>query len=98
MSATITWNRRAITQFEDAIAYIEEDSLANAGKFKVDILNKIDGLIKHPERYSPDKYKTDNDGTFRAFELHSYRIAYRYKNNEVRIIRLRHVKMNPISY
>lgn len=98
MINTIAWNRKAINQFEDAIAYIEADSISNAEKFKLDILNKIDGLIKHPERYSPDKYKTANDGSFRAFELHSYRIAYRHKNTEVRIIRVRHVKMNPMNY
>ena len=68
MTATITWNRKAIRQFGDAIAYIKQDSLSNAEKFKLDILKKSDGLLKHSERYSPDKYKTGNNRPFRAFD------------------------------
>ena len=91
-------SERAIQQFEDAIEYIEKDSVANSEKFKRDILQKIDRLLTYPENYSLDKYKLNNDGTFRAFEIHRYRISYRYKKNEVRIIRVRHTKMNPLSY
>lgn len=87
MPLVIQWNRRTIKQFDDAITYIENDSPANAEKFKRDILHKIDGLLKYPEKYSPDKYKTNNNGSFRAFELHHYRISYRYKDNKIRIIR-----------
>lgn len=67
MATTIRWNKKAIQQLEKAIAYIEEDAIANADKFKADILNGIDSLLKHPEKYSPDKYKVNNDGSFRAF-------------------------------
>src|SRR4051794_12982411 len=98
MARSIKWNKKAIDQFEKAISYIEEDSIANADKFKVDILSRIDGLLNQPEMFSVDKFKVNNDGTFRAFELHSYRISYRYKNDEIRIIRVRHTKMNPIRY
>lgn len=98
MVTTIRWNKKALRQFEKAIAYIEEDSSANADKFKVDILDRIGNLVKHPEKHSPDKFKVNNDGSFRAFELHSYRISYRVNANEIRIIRVRHVKMNPLNY
>lgn len=98
MPLVIQWNRRAVKQFDDAITYIQNDSAANGEKFKTDILHKIDGLLKYPEKYSSDKFKTNNDGSFRAFELHRYRISYRYKNNEIRIIRVRHSKMNPLNY
>jgi plasmid stabilization system protein ParE len=82
----------------DAVKYIEEDSLKNAEKFKREILKKIDELLLQPERYSPDKYKINNDGSYRAFEIFSYRISYRYISNQIRIIRLRHTKMNPDRY
>jgi len=32
----------------------------------------------NPEIYGPDKYKTDNDSSYRAFEKHHYRVAYRF--------------------
>jgi plasmid stabilization system protein ParE len=98
MAAIIKWNRRALEQFEDAVSYIEDDSVSNAEKFKLDILTKIDSLSAYPEKYSPDKYKMNNDGTFRAFELHRYRVSYRFKRNEIRIIRVRHTKRNPRNY
>lgn len=98
MHLVIQWNRQALKQFDKAIAYIENDSPANAEKFKRDILFKIDDLLKHPEKYAIDKYKINNDGSFRAFELHRHRISYRFKNNKIRIIRVRHTKMNPENY
>lgn len=48
MVTTIRWNKEALRQFEKAIAYIEEHSSANADKFKVDILERTDTLLKHP--------------------------------------------------
>jgi plasmid stabilization system protein ParE len=45
-----------------------------------------------------EKYKRNNDGSFRAFELHRYRITYRIRNNEIRIIRIRHTKRTPLGY
>lgn len=79
MALSIKWNKRAIRQLDEAIAYIEQESLAGAEKVKKEILIKIDALQKRPEQYARDKYKSENDGSFRAFELYHYRISYRYK-------------------
>jgi plasmid stabilization system protein ParE len=98
MPLMIKWNKKAIRQLDEAIEYIGLDSPANAEKVKKEILLKIDALPKHPEHYGPDKYKTKNDGSFRSFEIHHYRISYRYKLTEIRIIRIRHTKMNPLRY
>ncbi|MBA2499966.1 MAG: type II toxin-antitoxin system RelE/ParE family toxin [Chitinophagaceae bacterium] len=86
MALSIKWNNRTISQLNEAIEYIEIDSPVNAEKLKKDILLTIDGLLQHPEKYNPDKYKAKNDGSFRAFELHHYRVSYRYKGTEIRII------------
>jgi plasmid stabilization system protein ParE len=80
------------------IEYIEDDSPSNAEKVKNDILLKINALLERPESYKPDKCKINNDSTFRAFEIHHHRISYRYKGNDIRIIRIRHTKMNPLKY
>jgi plasmid stabilization system protein ParE len=98
MALMIKWNKRAIQQLDDAIEYIEEDSPVNAEKVRKEILLKIDAIPQHPEKHNPDKYKINNDGSFRAFELYHYRISYRYKSNEIRIIRIRHTKMNPLNF
>lgn len=98
MDIFVRWDRKAIQQFADAIEYIEKDSLINADKFKQEILKKLDELLLQAERYATDKFKNKNDGSFRAFEIFSYRISYRYVSDQIRIIRLRHTKMNPKYY
>ena len=98
MHLIIKWNRGALNQLIKAIEYIQEDSLQNAEKVKDEILLEITALTTHPEKYPPDKYKLNNDGSFRAFELHRYRLSYRVVKNEIRIIRVRHTKRNPKNY
>ena len=44
---------RAIQDAHAAMRYL----VANAEKFKVDILNRIDGLLNHTERYAPENIK-----------------------------------------
>lgn len=70
MNLQIKWNKRALTQFDNAIYYIEQDSPLAAEKVKREILMKIQSLMQHPEKYNPDKYKTNNDGSYKAFELY----------------------------
>ena len=98
MLLTIKWNKRAINQLIKAVEYIEEASVQNAEKVKNDLLAEISKLTAHPEKYNPDKYHVNNDGSFRAFELHRYRVSYRYTKNAIRIIRIRHTKRNPKNY
>jgi plasmid stabilization system protein ParE len=98
MVMKIKWNKKAVTQLEQAIEYISKDSLINAEKVQREIILAIDALQIHPEKYHPDKYKIANDKSYRAFELYHYRISYRYKVSEIRIVRIRHTKMNPIAY
>lgn len=98
MEIRIKWNRKAIRQFDEAITYIEKETTSGAEKLKQDILLTIDSLRTHPEKFHPDKYKLHNDGSFRAFEMHHYRVSYRFKENDVVIIRIRHTKMNPQEY
>jgi len=98
MPFVIKWNRRALNQLIKAIAYIEEESPQSAEKVKNEMLDSITSLQTHPEKFAPDKYKLNNDGSFKAFELYHYRIAYRFWKNEVRIIRFSHTKRSPQQY
>ena len=91
-------DNEAKLQLRLAYNYIRKDSFQNAEKVKADILASIKDLIKNPELHPPDKYRINNDGSFRAYELHKYRITYHVSDIQITVIRIRHTKMNPFSY
>ncbi len=94
----VVWGKRAYASFQQAYKTIAEDSLQNADKVKEDILQITKGLPNHPEKYPPDKFKSNNQGDYRAFEKHNFRVTYRYTKKEIKIIRFRHVKQKPINF
>lgn len=92
---TVIWNKNAAEVFKKAIAHIRNESPSNAEKVKDEITTIIDSLPSHPKKYPPDKFKLNNTGIFRAFECNSYRIADKHSTDEIRILRIRHVKQEP---
>lgn len=94
----VVWNKIAEASLKNEYERIKEDSLKNAEKVRDEILAETRKLCEHPEMYPPDKFKHQNPGNYRAFEKHSYRIAYRHTKKEVRILRVRHVKQEPKPY
>jgi addiction module RelE/StbE family toxin len=94
----IVWTRRSQQHMLALFKYISIDSPKNAEKVVEDILAAVEKTIQNPHYYNHDKYKTNNDGTYRAFEKHRYRVVYRYKKNIIRILRVRHTSMEPKAY
>jgi plasmid stabilization system protein ParE len=94
----ILWDYEAANNFKAAISHIRTDSPQNANKVKKDILAKIKSLKDQPEKCPPDKLKYDNDGSYRYFVLHRYRISYAITANEIIITRVRHSSMDPLEY
>ena len=94
----ISWTKTAVKQFERAIEYIASDSIQNAEKISIDISKQLEKTLENPEFFPSDKYKKDNDGSYRAFEKHRYRITYRFTDNIVRVLRMRHTSREPKEY
>jgi len=94
----IVWTRRAQQEMAALYRYISKDSPQNANVVIDEIIAAMDKTRKHPECYNPDKYKKENDGTYRAFEIHRYRIVYRFHKNVIRVLRVRHTSMEPKKY
>lgn len=94
----IVWTRRSQQHLLAAYKYICQNSMQNAAKVLEDIVATIEKATTNPGFYGPDKFKYDNDGSYRAFEKHGYRIVYRYTKNTIRVLRVRHTKMEPKTY
>ena len=95
---SIFWTKTAIKQFETAILFIASKSPISGDKVAAAILEELNKTSKNAEFFPPDKYKKNNDGSYRAFEKCHYRVAYRIKNNVIRVLRIRHTKMSPKEY
>ncbi len=98
MVREVRWPYQTQNQLEKVYAHILKDSYQNAEKIKNEILNSTSKLATSPEIYPIDKYRKNNDGTFRAYEIHHYRIAYRITEREIIILRLRHTSREPQDY
>ena len=94
----VVWTKRSQKQMRQAFKHISKDSPKNASKVISEIAEAVQKAIPNPEIYGPDKYKNENDGSYRAFEKHHYRVAYRFSKNIIRVLRVRHTSMEPKDY
>jgi len=94
----VLWDIEARSFFKKAIAYIKKDSELNAEKVKKAILQSTSDLKLNPEKHAPDQYRINNNGNYRAYEVYGFRIAYFISDDHVRIVRIRHTRMEPKSY
>lgn len=95
---SVLWDKEAYASLQRIYLYIKQDSLLNAEKVKNGILKITKSLSENPAKYPPDKFKNKNLGDYRAFEKYSYRLAYRHTKKEIKILRIRHVKQEPLEY
>ncbi|ARS40801.1 hypothetical protein CA265_14505 [Sphingobacteriaceae bacterium GW460-11-11-14-LB5] len=91
----IVWTKPAQNQLREIYKYISKESIQNATRVINDLTHAVANIANHPEKHKIDQYKTDNDGTYRASEKHHFRVSYRNENQIIRILRIRHTKMNP---
>jgi len=94
----VVWSDSAKAALKKAYLYITLDSLQNAQMVRDELIDLTINLPENPEKYPPDKFKKDNDGTWRAFEKHHYRISYRVLKNQIRVVRMRHTSQSPLTY
>ena len=94
----IVWTKRSQQNLLHVYNHIRKDSPQNALKVVTQISNAVYKGINNPEYYRSDKFKINNDGSYRAFEKHHYRISYRFTKNVIRILKVAHTKMNPKEY
>lgn len=94
----VLWSQSARAALRHAYEHIATDSPQAAQAVINEIVDATLILVQHPERHHPDKFKKNNDGNWRAFELHRYRISYKVTDKDIRIVRVRHTSRNPLEY
>ena len=94
----VVWDERARTALKQAYYHIQKDSPQQAERVRQEIIVATKKLSANPEMHPPDKYRTDKDSRFRAFEKFNYRISYVVTQDSIRVLRFRHVKQQPQEY
>lgn len=78
--------------------YIAADSKQAVAKVSQAIRKATRDLARYPGHWPPDKYRLVNDGSFRALLIYRYRISYHVGEDEIRIIRFRHISQQSEFY
>lgn len=94
----VIWDKAAKAQLKKEYNRIKKESLQGAETVKNGILESIDEIPKEPYKYPQDKFKKDNPGNYRAFEKYNFRIAYKVTEENIQVLRVRHVKREPLDY
>ena len=92
MKRIIYWDKQALHVFARTFDRIRKKSIRHAMQAEDDILSKINQLLAEPLLYPPDRYKRDNKGSYRAFELHRHRVSYFTDETVIIILRIMHIR------
>ena len=94
----IRWSDMAKSQLKEIYRHIKKDSEQSAKKVKTKILASTKILELGKEVYKSDILKINNDGTYRAYIIYSYRIVYKINDDSINILRIRHTSREPLEY
>ena len=86
MVRRVIWPPAAQKQLVKTYEHNLTRSYQSAKKLMKGIFVSTRSLASNPEMHPPDKYRKNNDGSFRAYELHHYRIVYRVTNKGIIIL------------
>lgn len=95
----VIWTETTKKQLEQIYLYIAEaSSITQADNVFIKLINSTSQLPKHPHINPPDKYKIDNDDSYRAYEIFHFRISYKITEKAIFIVRIRSTHQNPEGY
>lgn len=94
----VIWSINGLFQLKESLKDLKEKSPISAQKVKNKILKTTKSLSSKPEIYTIDRFKIENDGSIRAFEIYSYRVTYQVQKTQVVILRVRHTSREPLKY
>jgi plasmid stabilization system protein ParE len=92
----IKWSKTALNNLVAAVEYLEQKGYYKyAERLENEILKAIQELPRTHLQYENDRFKFNNDSTFKAFIIDKYRISFRVILSEIHILRIRHTSRKP---
>ncbi|MFW5499971.1 MULTISPECIES: type II toxin-antitoxin system RelE/ParE family toxin [unclassified Maridesulfovibrio] len=82
----IQWKEDARTDLLSILAYIAEDNLAAARKFKNELESRIDSLCNFPQAYKHGRV----DGTREMVLSSNYIVVYAENSEQITVLRILH--------
>lgn len=93
----VVWDKSVLYELDEMGEYLSGKSI-EATKIISTLVKLGNDLTIDAEIYNLDRFKINNDGSYRAFEKYHYRVSYRIIDFEVRILRIQHTSRNPKVY
>ena len=94
----VIWSKNGSLQLQESLNDLKEKSPNSALKVKNEILKISRNLANNPEIFNLDRFKKENDGSFRAFEKYSYRVSFQVRKTQVIILGVRHTSRVPLEH
>lgn len=100
MVKKIIWTYQADAELQRAFFDLLEKSksVEIANRIITELYESTTVLATNSEIYELDRFKKNNRGNIRAYEKHTYRIAYLIEEEAIYIIRVRHARKEPLEY
>ena len=93
----VVWDKVVLSDLEDIFEYLKPKPEVSS-KIVSALVKLASDLSNNFEIYSLDRFKINNDGSYRAFEKYHYRVSYKVLPDQIRILRIRHTSRNPKEY
>ena len=94
----VIWDTKAFDDLKEILSYLTKRSEQAPKLIKQGIKKSIDIIKVNPFVFELDELKTNNDESYRAFIVYSYRISYRFIENKILILRIRPTSRNPLEH
>ena len=91
----VIWSLRALKQFKVIYDYIKNESPQGAETVRNAIIDTTDKLPINPLIFEADRFKLNNDKSYRAFTEFNIRVTYRINLKSVSIIKVIHTSQKP---
>ncbi len=92
------WSKRSLDQLQQIHHFIDQDSPTGAKKVVKAIARRVESLSTNAMIYEADRFKKNNDGSYRATLIYKYKIVYRITQKQVIILKILHTARLPRKY